>query len=65
MDMGKWKIHGCPRCGGSLIIDRDEDGWYESCINCAFRNDLKVIAKAPTDAELHIKRSKKSAVSAK
>ena len=40
--MGKWKINGCPRCSGSLIIDKDEDGWYEQCINCAYRNDLKV-----------------------
>ena len=40
--MGKWKIRGCPRCCGSLIVDNDEDGWYEQCINCSYRNDLKV-----------------------
>jgi hypothetical protein len=45
--MGRWKIHGCPRCHGTLIVDKDEDGWYEQCINCAFRNDLN-IAVEPT-----------------
>ena len=40
--MGKWKISGCPRCGGSLFVDRDMDGWYEQCINCSYRNELKV-----------------------
>jgi hypothetical protein len=44
LDMGKWKIRGCPRCSGSLIIDKDEDGWYELCINCSYRNDLKVFS---------------------
>ncbi len=44
--MGKWKIHGCPRCHGSLVVDRDEDGWYELCINCAYRNDLQVVVDA-------------------
>jgi len=40
--MGKWKISGCPRCGGSLFVDSDMDGWYEQCINCSYRNELKV-----------------------
>ena len=40
--MGKWKINGCPRCGGSLFVDRDIDGWYEQCVNCSYRNELKV-----------------------
>jgi hypothetical protein len=39
--MGKWKINGCPRCHGSLVIDKDEYGWYEACINCSYHNDLK------------------------
>lgn len=43
--MGKWKISGCPRCGGSLFVDRDMDGWYEQCINCSYRNELKVLVE--------------------
>ena len=40
--MGKWKISGCPRCGGSLFVDNDMDGWYEQCVNCSYRNELRV-----------------------
>ena len=40
--MGKWRINGCPRCGGSVFVDNDRDGWYEQCIYCSFRNDLNV-----------------------
>ena len=40
--MGKFKINGCPRCGGTLFIDRDMDGWYEQCLNCSYRSELKV-----------------------
>lgn len=39
--MGKWIKNGCPRCGGSMFIDNDMDGWYEQCINCSFRQELK------------------------
>jgi len=42
--MVKWKTRGCPRCGGSLFVDRDIDGWYEQCINCSYRNGLKALA---------------------
>jgi len=42
--MGKWKIRGCPRCGGSFFVDRDIDGWYKQCINCSYRNELKALA---------------------
>ena len=29
-----WALKSCPRCKGNLIIDSDEDGFYESCIMC-------------------------------
>jgi hypothetical protein len=42
----------CPRCGGTIIIDRDYHGWYEQCLQCSFMRDLKVIyqKKAEEDA---------------
>jgi hypothetical protein len=58
--MGKWKIHGCPKCGGSLIVDKDEDGWYESCINCSFRNDLTIFVEFPKKADTKVLVSRKS-----
>jgi DNA-directed RNA polymerase subunit M/transcription elongation factor TFIIS len=39
--MGKWQENRCPRCGGRLFVDNDMDGWYEQCINCSYRNELK------------------------
>jgi DNA-directed RNA polymerase subunit RPC12/RpoP len=39
--MGTWQANRCPRCGGRLFIDNDMDGWYEQCINCSYRNELK------------------------
>ena len=41
--MGKWIIRGCPRCGGSSFVDKDMDVWYEQCINCSYRNELKIL----------------------
>jgi ribosomal protein S27AE len=42
----------CPRCGGTIIIDRDYHGWYEQCLQCSYMRDLKVIyqKKAEEDA---------------
>jgi hypothetical protein len=40
--MGRWKIKNCLKCGGSTFLDRDMDGWYEQCINCSFRRELRV-----------------------
>jgi len=39
----------CPKCNGNVFIDQDslvgfeEDykGWYEWCLQCGFRRDLK------------------------
>jgi len=39
--MGTWQKNRCPRCGGRMFIDDDIDGWYEQCLNCSFRNELK------------------------
>jgi len=34
------KIHGCKKCGGSLVLDKDEFGWYEQCIQCGYTRDI-------------------------
>ncbi len=52
-----WKLKACARCGGDLFIDRDMDGWFEQCIQCSYRRDLKdarkqavpVVASHPTE----------------
>jgi DNA-directed RNA polymerase subunit M/transcription elongation factor TFIIS len=42
--MGKLKTGGrCPKCGGYLYLDRDYNGWYEQCLQCAYMEDLAVV----------------------
>ncbi len=44
--MVAWKLKGCPRCGGDVFLDRDEENrWYEQCLQCGCFNELKDIAK--------------------
>lgn len=53
--MVMWKLKSCPRCGGDLFIDKDADGWYEQCLQCAYRRELKPLAEpkqpAPEETE--------------
>ncbi|MFC2068241.1 hypothetical protein ACFLTP_04465 [Chloroflexota bacterium] len=41
--MGKWMLKGCLRCGGDILADADEDGWYAKCIQCSYRIELNNI----------------------
>jgi len=42
--MGRIKTGGrCPKCGGNLYLDRDYNGWYEQCLQCAYMKDLAVV----------------------
>ena len=44
-DMTKWKAKGCPRCGGDMFMDRDMDSWYQQCLQCSYRVELKPLDK--------------------
>jgi hypothetical protein len=39
--MVTWRLKACPRCGGDTYIDKDIDGWYQQCLLCAYRRELK------------------------
>jgi len=39
--MLKWKLRACSRCGGDMYIDRDMDGWFEQCLQCSYRHELR------------------------
>jgi hypothetical protein len=42
--MGKLNTGGrCPKCGGNLYLDRDYNGWYEQCLQCAYMKDLAIV----------------------
>ena len=37
------RLKSCPRCRGDIVIDRDQHGWYEQCLQCGYQRDLKKI----------------------
>jgi hypothetical protein len=42
--MLKWRLKACPKCHGDTFIDRDTDGWYEQCLQCSHRREMRDIA---------------------
>ena len=42
--MTHWNLKGCPRCNGDTFIDRDLDGWYESCLMCGYSGIVPRVA---------------------
>ena len=50
--MMKWKFKSCPRCGGDVFMDKDQDGWYEQCLQCAYRHELQVLAESEREPVL-------------
>ncbi len=40
-----WKLKSCSRCGGDLFVDRDADGWFEQCLQCSHRRELRDVRK--------------------
>jgi hypothetical protein len=50
--MTMWKLRNCPRCQGDLFLDKDLYGWYEQCLQCGYRREMRAIAevkKAPLE----------------
>ncbi len=43
--MTMWKLKSCPRCRGDIFIAKDLDGWFEQCLQCSYRRELKGIAE--------------------
>ncbi len=43
--MAMWKLKSCPRCRGDVFIDMDMDGWYEQCLQCSYKRELKKLAE--------------------
>jgi ribosomal protein S27AE len=36
--MVMWKQKGCPKCGGDMFLDIDEDIWFDHCLQCGYIN---------------------------
>jgi hypothetical protein len=49
--MARWKVRGCPRCHGDMFLDRDLDSWYQQCLQCSYRIEMKpLVVKEPVSA---------------
>ena len=40
--MIKWKLKCCPRCGGDLFIENNDEGWHAQCLQCSYQHDLEI-----------------------
>jgi hypothetical protein len=44
------RLKGCPRCRGDLVVELDQWGWYEECIQCGYLHDLQNIVEVKQQA---------------
>jgi len=51
----KLKLKSCPKCNGDVMVDRDEHGWYEHCMQCGHMRDIESLIKSH---EQHCEREK-------
>ena len=56
--IGMISTKNCPRCKGDVMVDRDQYGWYEQCLQCGFMTDLKMVIPAPDQALLKIRKKR-------
>ena len=49
--------HRCPKCGGTLYLDRDYNGWYEQCLMCSYMKDLAVVYQKEVKTEKGLKEA--------
>jgi len=52
------RMKSCPKCNGDVLIDRDQYGWYEQCIQCGLMRDLKPVTPLPDQALLKIRKKR-------
>ena len=41
--MRRFKV--CHRCKGNVLVDKDQHGWYEQCLQCGYLRDLKSVVE--------------------
>ncbi len=46
MRRGGFVQNKCPKCGGNVYLDVDEQDWYEQCLQCSYTRFLDKIADA-------------------
>ncbi len=46
MQRGVFLGKKCPKCGGNVYLDIDEQDWYEECLQCSYIRFLDKIVDA-------------------
>lgn len=54
------RFKSCPKCGGDMLVDKDQYGWYEQCMQCGFLGDLKELVKNDDEAVRRVRAKKKA-----
>lgn len=59
-EIGMLSFKSCPRCKGTVILEKDEYGWYEQCLQCGYLRDLKTLVAAERKTDPSEEKSKAS-----
>ena len=54
------RLKSCPKCNGHVMMDQDEYGWYEYCMQCGHMRDVTGLVEAP---QQHYEREKRQPAS--
>lgn len=46
----RWRLKGCPRCKGDVVVELDQWGRYEKCIQCGYMLDLQNVVEIKQQA---------------
>ncbi len=51
-DAGMWILKSCPKCKGDILLDQDNNGWHELCLQCGYRSELPGIVDAQQQVKI-------------
>jgi len=50
-----WKLKSCPRCGGDVFIDKEQETWYAQCLQCSYLCNLSSTVKINQNSKVNRK----------
>jgi ribosomal protein S27AE len=57
MNISRWKLKECPRCGGDIFMDIEENGWLGHCLQCGYMGQQCNAMEEPAAANSGMQRS--------
>jgi ssDNA-binding Zn-finger/Zn-ribbon topoisomerase 1 len=40
------RLKSCPRCKGDVLLENDQYGWYEQCLQCGYLRNMETMVEA-------------------